>query len=139
MRKYLSVACFILLLLFPVGLTASPAYEEATVSVKEYITTLMNERCVQINQRFEAMDSGISLARAELDKNQMLLNDLRVKQFVTNASFEDKINPLEKRLTQLETQLVTWLSVFTTVMLLLNFGFYIVVWKRNGSGRAQAK
>jgi len=138
MKKTLSIACLALLLMFPVCLTASPGYEEATVSVKEYVTTLMNERCSQINQRFDSVSASIVLAREEVERSQAMLNDLRVKQFVTNAAFEDKINPLDKRMTQLETQLVTWLSVFTFVILFLNTSFYFVIWKRNGRAKNNA-
>lgn len=130
MKRILLIILFTLVFMFPLGLIANPGSAQATITVKEYTDKMLDERCKLIEQRFIEIEKAINLARTEMERRLSNLNELRNEvnqdrnQFVTREYFDVKIGPLEKSITQVETQLITWMMALGAFVIILNLGLH---------------
>ena len=101
------------------------------VSLKEHIEGRLDEQDRRIYERFELLASELVLARREMDQKIHQLNQLRNEvnqdrgQFVDMKVYQIWHDMVEKRLTTVETRIVTWISAvgffFLAIQIVLRF------------------
>jgi len=101
------------------------------VSLKEHIEARLVEQDRRIYERFELLAADLTLARREMDQKIHQLNRLRNEvnqdrgQFVDMKVYQIWHDMTEKRLTTVETRIVTWISAigffFLVTQVILKF------------------
>jgi hypothetical protein len=127
----------------PAPLVAQNFSQSSVVSLKEYFTTLLNERCRIIDQRFAEQDRALQLSRDELERRLEGLNQLRqdvVKdrsEYVTRDVYElnhkvleSRINSVEDAIAQMETRTATIIALMGFVIIAINLLLQYATYKR---------
>jgi len=117
---------------------------ENYVLLREYIDRLMTEKDKYYDLCFKNASRALDLSKSELDRRLEELNELRKSvekdriQFVKVESFnykteaiEHSISSLDKRITVIETRIITWIGSIGAFFLIIQVVLWIWFKKRN--------